>query len=68
MDNDYKDLKKILGIDPLEITILKCGTFKQFEERTGRKIRRINPSSYDISDLLRIQECDYRYRGRGGAF
>lgn len=68
MDNDYKDLKKILGIDPLEVTIVKCGTFKQFEERTGRTIRKMNASSYDISDLLSMQEYDYRYRGRGGAF
>ena len=27
VDQDYKDLKRILGVDPLEITILKCGTF-----------------------------------------
>ena len=31
IDNDYTDLKKILGIDPLEITIVKCGTFDMYE-------------------------------------
>ena len=27
VDQDYQDLKKILGIDPLKITIIKAGTF-----------------------------------------
>ena len=35
IDNDYKDLKKILGIDPLEITILRCGSFSEYTKRFG---------------------------------
>lgn len=26
-DQDYRDLKKILGMDPLKVTILRSGTF-----------------------------------------
>ena len=33
LDQDYEDLKKILGIDPLKITLLKCGTFEFYERR-----------------------------------
>ena len=63
LDNDYKDLKRILGIDPLEVTILKCGTFSRYQQRTGRKMRRMNPSSYDIRELVNLQNEDYRIIG-----
>ncbi|MDO4555542.1 MAG: GH3 auxin-responsive promoter family protein [Lachnospiraceae bacterium] len=63
LDHDYKDLKRILGIDPLMVTILKCGTFSRFERRNNRKIRRMNPLSYHIKELLRLQEEDYGLRG-----
>ena len=52
IDQDYEDLKKILGIDPLKITMLKCGTFELYERRYGSKIRTMNPESCDINDLL----------------
>ena len=35
IDQDYRDLKKILGMDPLQVTILTCGTLKLM--RTDRK-------------------------------
>ena len=64
VDQDYKDLKRILGVDPLEITILKCGTFFAYEQRWGKHLRKINPPIYDVMDLLRLQETvDPGYRG-----
>lgn len=64
VDNDYRDLKRILGIEPLEITIIRCGTFKEYQRKTGRKMRRVNPARYDISELLAVQnECHVTYRG-----
>lgn len=36
-DNDYNDLKKMLGIEPLQITILRTGTFDAFRRATGRR-------------------------------
>ncbi|MBR0598870.1 GH3 auxin-responsive promoter family protein [Clostridiales bacterium BAD-6] len=66
VDHDYKDLKHILGMDPLEITILKCGTFEEYKRQTGKTLRHINPSSYEIMELLRIEQQDFRVtRGRG---
>ena len=52
LDQDYEDLKKILGIDPLKITLLKCGTFAAFEKKFGSPIRKINPDACEINDLM----------------
>lgn len=54
MDQDYQDLKKILGIDPLKITLVKCGTFAAYRKKFGADIRKMNPESCEINDLL---EC-----------
>ena len=49
VDDDYHDLKKILGVDPLIVTILKNGTLSRYPE----EIERINPSLHDISRMLK---------------
>lgn len=54
LDNDYKDLQKILGVDPLEISVVKCGTFESFEMKFGKKIRRINPTALELSQFLSL--------------
>ena len=46
------DLKKILGVDPLKITLLKCGTFEAYERKYNAKIRAMNPENCEINDLL----------------
>ena len=66
IDHDYNDLKKLLGIDPLKITVLKCGTFAEYFRRTGRRLRHINPSTYDLGDMLRMQNQEYRAVRRFG--
>lgn len=52
IDHDYEDLKKILGMEPLEIEIVKCGTFELYRKRTGRDIRHINPEESDMRLLI----------------
>jgi len=59
VDSDYKDLKRILGMDPLEITILKCGTFHEYHKQKGKTLRHVNPSSYEVMEILQLQEQDY---------
>ena len=59
VDQDYKDLKRILGMDPLEITILKCGTFEEYKRKKGTILKKINPSPYDVMELLELQKEDY---------
>ena len=46
VDSDYKDLKKILGMDPLEITLLRCGSFASYAAAGNPPLRRINPPPY----------------------
>ena len=58
LDQDYEDLKKILGIDPLKITLLKCGTFEFYERRYGKKIRSMNPEGCEINDQLNCHQID----------
>ena len=53
-DHDYKDLKKLLGIEPLNVTLLPIGTIDQLEIRIGHKIRKINPSNQDVAELNRL--------------
>lgn len=56
VDQDYRDLKRILGMDPLEITILRCGTFETYEAASGKHLRHINPSPHDVHELVKSQE------------
>jgi hypothetical protein len=58
-DNDCKDLKKLLGIEPLKITILKCGTLEEYEKITNSKIQKINAPAYILKEIDRIQQQDY---------
>lgn len=67
LDHDYKDLQKILGIDPLNISIVKCGTFEQYENEYGKRIRRMNPSPHEISDFLAIHNGKNIIR-KGGSY
>lgn len=54
VDSDYSDLKRILGIDPLEITILRCGSFEEYGRRYGKISRRINPDPMEIKRLTQL--------------
>ena len=53
VDADYKDLKRLLGIDPLAVTILPEDTIGRFVRTTQRKLRKMNPSHYDVIEILR---------------
>ena len=56
----YRDLKKILGIDPLQVTILRCGAFAACRERYGEPPR-MNPSPHEMENLLSSQGfCERR--------
>lgn len=55
VDQDYQDLKRILGMDPLEVTILRCGTFAAFRRQTGKVLRHVNPSVHDVQEMVKLQ-------------
>lgn len=54
LDQDYKDLKKILGIDPLVIEVLPADTFKKYRETFGRRIRKVNAAHHDVLNLMNL--------------
>lgn len=56
LDNDYESLKKILDMEPLQITFLQHGSFDCFARQTGRQIERVNPSATDVDLLVRIMK------------
>lgn len=59
IDQDYRDLKKILGMDPLVVSAVRCGTFKAFAEKNGTPIAKMNPSHYHLDALLKMQHAVY---------
>lgn len=63
IDSDYESLKQILGMDPLEITILRCGTFDKYNQVYQKPIKSFNPSKYEIRDLVDIQQRVGEYMG-----
>lgn len=54
IDSDYKDLKALLGIEPLLVSIIPRGSIKQFGNIFKRDLRRMNPPKYDITEVLKI--------------
>lgn len=54
LDNDYQDLKKILGMDPLRITILPVGTFDRYYRTGAASLTKINPRSHEKLTFLKF--------------
>ncbi len=54
IDSDYKDLRSLLGIEPLQVTIIPTGTIERFTDIFGRRPRKMNPSHFDMIELLKI--------------
>ncbi len=64
-DSDYGDLKKLLNMEPLQITILKTGTIAGYERKSGRQLYRINPDTLDINGLLDFEREPIRTEREG---
>lgn len=54
-DGDYRDLKRLLGMDPLKITLLKTGTMARYRRQTGRRIPPVGAPREIVLDILRLQ-------------
>lgn len=55
-DSDYEDLKKLLNIEPLQLTLLPYGSIAGFESERSMKLRRINTDDYFMNSLLMYAE------------
>lgn len=54
VDADYQDLKSLLGMDPLEVSIIPAGTINKFADLFGRSLKKINPSHFDVIEVMKI--------------
>lgn len=54
-DKDYEYLKKILGVEPLVIDIIRKGTFKKYQDKYQKSIRKINADQHDVLNLLNLK-------------
>lgn len=52
IDHDYADLKRIIGMDPLKVSIVPCGTFESYEKRNQKKIPNMSPTFFELKDFL----------------
>ena len=57
LDADYKDLKRLLNMDPLQVTILTGGAFERFRAVHGHSLRAMNPSQSDVAEILALQRA-----------
>ena len=62
-DHDYSDLKKLLGIEPLQVTLLTRGMMEAYAVKYGKPIRKMNPPQQEIINLMYLQNGEM---GRGG--
>jgi hypothetical protein len=57
-DEDYKNLKKMLGIDPLQVYIMPLGTIQKYESSIQHKLYRVNPNHFDVTEILKLASID----------
>ncbi len=50
-DQDYINLKKLIHMDPLKVTVVRSGSFRAFEELRGYPLHGINPPASDVMDF-----------------
>ncbi|MCQ2547330.1 MAG: GH3 auxin-responsive promoter family protein [Clostridia bacterium] len=55
-DSDYADLKKLLNMEPLKITVLKTGTMRAYCRDNKCTLAKVNAHATDLSALLRYQK------------
>ena len=54
IDEDYKSLRKMLGIDPLHVQIIPLGTIKTYESSVNHQVYRVNPNFFDVTEMLKL--------------
>ena len=64
-DGDYRDLKRLLGMDPLMVTVLKAGTIAAYTARTGRSVQPVGAPREVVLDVLRMNEASAGQEGGG---
>lgn len=58
VDSDYKSLKKMIGIDPLQVTILPTHTIASYTDEIAHTMAKVNPSHFDVVEILNKAAID----------
>ncbi len=53
LDSDYKDIETLLGRDPLRVTLLPIGTFRNYRQISNNQLAKMNPSRQNIDTLIK---------------
>jgi len=56
IDPDYANLKKMLGIEPLDVKLLPSGTIGKHRSRITHTMAKVNPSHFDVMEVLNLAE------------
>lgn len=56
LDQDYKSLKKMLGIEPMKVHVLPTGTIKKYTQSIRHKMAKVNPSHFDVTEVLKLAQ------------
>jgi hypothetical protein len=56
VDSDYKSLKKMIGIEPLQVTILPLHTISSYTDEIAHTMAKVNPSHFDVVEILNRAE------------
>jgi hypothetical protein len=53
-DSDYTDLKRLLGVEPLKVSLVAPGTMERFRRIEGHAMDKINPPMQDLIAFRKI--------------
>ncbi len=54
IDDDYKNLKKMLGIDPLQVHVIPLGSIERYRRSINHTLFKVNPNFFDVTEILKI--------------
>lgn len=52
VDQDYQNLKKMIGIEPLQVEVLPTHTIKSYTDTIPHTMSKVNPSHFDVIEVL----------------
>ena len=44
----------MLGINPLQVSIIPVGTIKKYEDSVNHQVYRVNPNFFDVTEMLKL--------------
>jgi len=54
IDSDYANLYKMLGIEPLKVTIIPSGTLAKYQSTISHPMQKVNPNHFDEIEVMKL--------------